>query len=110
LAICGSQVDLVFPRTLQQMHQLVSDVLPTVGDNVRELKVTGFHNIWEFRWHVVEAESNTLSNLLVLDRIGALCGGLAKFVIRRCRMEAGAVTFQDYMPRTLEELEFHGCR
>jgi hypothetical protein len=92
------------------MHQLVSDVLPTVGDNVRELKVTGFHNISEFRWHVVEAESNTLSNALILDRIRAHCPGLKKFVIRRCRMEAAPVTFQDYMPGTLETLEFHGCR
>lgn len=99
------------------MSQLASSVLasrvfPSVGDKVRELKVTGFHNLREFFHLSVDcfgSETKTLT-AAILDRIAASCPILKTFVIRKCNLDVRPDPFQDHLPGTLETLEFYECR
>jgi F-box-like len=105
------QVDLCFPRTEEQLRQLACHVLPFVGRHVRELKITGFHVVHE-PWEIPEAhepEPKTLSSAILI-RIKASCHKLKTLVIRKCRLEENATEFGDYLPKSLENLSFIGCR
>lgn len=91
------------------MSQLLSEVLPSVGANVRELKVTGFFcGVWQFPFFD-EDEPKTLSPAL-LELIKATCPELKALVIRKCNLERYQKPFQDYLPGSLQTLEFHDSR
>lgn len=105
------QVDLCFPRTEKQLRQLACHVLPVVGRHVRELKITGFHVLHD-PWEIPEPqepESTTLSCMILL-RIKASCQKLKTLVIRKCRLQDNATRFGNYLPTSLENLSFIGCR
>ena len=98
-------IDLVRPRTPRQVALLAFTVLPSLGANVRVLKITGTHDV------SVAPNLNEPMTLprVVLEQIKDSCTGLRTLVIRKCRfdLEPG---FQDHLPGTLETLEFNGCR
>jgi hypothetical protein len=98
-------IDLVRPRTPRQIALLAFTVLPSLGANLRVLKITGTHDV-SVAPNV--NEPMTLPRVL-LEQIKDSCTGLRTFVIRKCRfdLEPG---FQDHLPGTLETLEFNGCR
>lgn len=98
------QVDLVFPRTQEQLSQLASTIFQMVGVHVTEIKVTGFHDVSEPE---DETETKTLTST-VMDQIKGSCPGLKTFVILKCNLTEP--DFQDHLPDTLQTLEFHGCR
>jgi hypothetical protein len=99
-------IDLVRPRTPEQMALFAFTVLPSFGANLRVLKLAGPHDV-----SVALPNDNEPMTLprVVLQQIKDSCTGLRTFVISKCRfdLEPG---FQDHLPGTLETLEFHGCR
>jgi hypothetical protein len=105
--MCNLQVDLVFPRTEEQMFLFASIVLSTVGGNVQELKVTGFND----SRHGLPLDPTLLKTLssAVLDKINDCCPGLKTLCIRKCRFDL-VPDFHAHLPDALEKLEFHECR
>ena len=97
---------MVRPRTPEQMALFAFIVLPSLGANLRVLKLAGPHDV-----SVALPNDNEPMTLprVVLQQIKDSCTGLRTFVISKCRfdLEPG---FQDHLPGTLETLEFHGCR
>jgi hypothetical protein len=118
-------VDLVFPRTIQQISQLATAVFPSISPNcvVEELKITGF-----IRDPVVEHGGRpridyfprrhcfrdpytprTLSSA-VMEEIKASSPGLKTLIIRNCLVRVVLNARNINIPNTLQKLEFHNCR
>jgi hypothetical protein len=98
-------INLVRPRTPEQIALLAFTVLPSFGANLRVLKITGIHDVSVLPNN---NEAMTLSPA-VLQQIKDSCTGLRTFVMRKCKFDL-APGFQDLLPGTLETLEFNGCR
>jgi hypothetical protein len=98
-------IDLVRPHTQEQIALLAFTVLPSLGANLRVLKITGTHNVRAFQPN--NFEFLTLPRV-VLQQIKDSCTGLRTFVISKCRFDLQP-GFQDDLPGTLETLEFNGC-
>lgn len=86
---------------------MASTILPSIGEKLEELKITGFEGVHEDAFEN-EREPQTLS-VAVLDKIKASCPGLKTLVLRRCRFDLEPAA-QDNLPDTLETLELDYCR
>jgi hypothetical protein len=97
------QVDLVRPRTPQQISALATTMFQSIGGRIRELKITGFYDMLDF------LDDNEPMSCTVLEKIKATCHQLRTFIIRKCRFD-WEPNFHDHLPSTLHKLEFHYCR
>jgi hypothetical protein len=99
------QVDLVKPRTPKQISRMVKTLLMDVGIKLVELKITGTFDIDDVNRPI----ELTCLKSTVFANLGhpMICPALKTLVIRRFELGDGCLT---YLPRTLETLEFHGCR
>ncbi len=118
-------MDLVFPRTMQQMSQLANTVFPSISSNgvVEELKITGFIRDpvvvrgGRPRIDCLPGQNSFLHCLTpktlthaVMAEITASCPALKTLVIRNCALRSvpGSIPFT--VPGTLQKLEFHNSR
>jgi hypothetical protein len=95
-------VDLVFPRKPEQIAFLVSNV---VSEELEELKITGFHQIYD---PYDESAPQTIS-VAVLEKLKTSCPRLKTLVFRTCRFDLEPAA-QENLPDTLETLELRRCR
>jgi hypothetical protein len=97
-------VELGFPRTRRQISSFAQNVLPSCGDDLEELMITGFYDIDDYDDNV----SQTVS-VAVLNKIKACCPKLKTLVFRYCRFDLEPAA-QDNVPDNLETLEFFRCK
>lgn len=114
------QVELLFPRTMDQMYQLALEQFPSVGGKLRSLTITGFHTVPMIddnehlpprlfgRNYGDPTEPMTL-NAEILGIIKTYCTGLKSLIIRNCRLSFEHDS-HTYLPDSLSKLEFYGCR
>jgi hypothetical protein len=119
-------VDLVFPRTVQQISQLATTVFPSISSDgvVEELKITGFKRApvvdrgdgptmdvrrEQILYFFGEGNAPRTVSCRVLEEIKGSCPGLKALVIRDCRLDS-ETDFNMNLPDTLQRLEFHQCR
>jgi hypothetical protein len=98
-------IDLVRPHTQEQIALLAFTALPSLGANLRVLKITGNHDVDVFQ--PSNFEFITLPRV-VLQQIKDSCTGLRTFAISKCRFDLQP-GFQEDLPGTLETLEFNAC-
>jgi hypothetical protein len=80
---------------------MVKTLLMDVGTKLVELKITGTCDDIDGPISLTHLKSTVFANL------GSICPSLKTLVIRRFDVGPDCV---DNAPRTLETLEFHGCR
>lgn len=97
-------MELKFPRTSRQILSFAQIVLPSCGDDLEELMITGFYHIYDYDDNV----SQTVS-VAVLNKIKACCPKLKTLVFRYCRFDLEPAA-QDNVPDNLETLEFYRCK
>lgn len=118
-------MDLVFPRTVQQISQLATTVFPSISPNcvVEELKITGFirdpvleHlgrpriDYFPRRHCFRDPYTPRTLSYAVMEEIKASSPGLKTLIIRNCLVRLAPYARNVNIPNTLQKLEFHNCR